>query len=78
MLTTGFPVKIPVLQASINPFSTAGMKFVGTDPPNTELTNSNSFSDGENLTLTKPNCPAPPDCFLCLPSTSEEPLIVSL
>ena len=40
MLTTGFPVNTPVLQASIKPFSTAGMKLVGTEPPNTEFTNS--------------------------------------
>ena len=36
------------------------------------------IADLENLILTSPYCPRPPDCFLCLPCTSEVPFIVSL
>ena len=61
---TGFPVSTPVFKESIRPFSTAGMKLVGTAPPNTSFTNSKSLSLGSNLILTTPYCPAPPDCFL--------------
>src|SRR5699024_5976007 len=63
----GNPAKYPLSRDSSSPFSTAGKKFLGTEPPNTSSSNSNSSSDGSNLINTSPNCPAPPDCFLCLP-----------
>ena len=51
-----------------------------TAPPTIALTNSNSPSSapGSKRILTTPNCSAPPDCFLCLPSASTLPLMVSL
>ena len=79
--TTGYPAKTPFDIHSLNPFSTAGIKFLGTAPPTTLSTNSKSNSPsclGSNFIFTSPYCPCPPDCFLCFPCTSEVPFIVSL
>ena len=59
------------------PFSTAGRKFCGIDPPKILSTNSKPVPWGSgSMSITHtPNWPRPPLCFLCLPST---PVILRL
>ena len=62
---TGNPAIGPCSSVSIRPFSTAGKKFLGTEPPTTSDANSKSLSaNGSKRIQTSPNWPAPPDCFL--------------
>src|SRR5437667_185776 len=65
--------------ASRIPFSTDGIHFLGIAPPKISSTNSTPLprSTGSILIRHTPNCPCPPDCFLCLPSTSALPRMVS-
>jgi hypothetical protein len=64
----------------MSPFSTAGMKLRGIEPPTMLSTNLNPppRAFGANLICASPYWPWPPDCFLCRPRTSDMPLIVSL
>src|ERR1700740_1665941 len=61
------------------PFSTDGIQFFGIAPPKISSTNSMPLprSMGSNFTRQTPNWPCPPDCFLCLPSASGFPRMVS-
>ena len=61
------------------PFSTAGMKFLGIEPPKISLANSNlpPRGSGSILIQQSPNWPWPPVCFLCRPCTSALPRMVS-
>ena len=61
------------------PFSTAGMKFLGMDPPKMSSTNLKSEPRGRGFRRIRqsPNWPWPPVCFLWRPCASAEALIVS-
>jgi hypothetical protein len=62
------------------PFSIAGRKFCGTAPPKILSTHSKPEpgGSGSKIHLQSPNCPLPPDCFLCRPWTSTCCVMVSL
>ena len=61
------------------PFSTDGIQFFGIAPPKMSSTNSTPAprAAGSMRMRHTPNCPCPPVCFLCLPSASALPRIVS-
>ena len=75
----GKPATIPRVRASWMPFSMAGMKFLGMEPPKVSFTKLKSPPRGSGFMriLQSPNCPWPPVCFLWRPWPSAAPLIVS-
>ena len=64
----GNPAKIPESATPSIPFSTPGINSLGIDPPLILFSISLPLpgSNGSTLNLTFANCPAPPDCFLCV------------
>ncbi len=78
--TTGKPPSGPCCRKSDTPISTEGMNERGTTPPVIFSSNWKPEPRGSGLmsSTTSPNCPWPPDCFLCRPRISMPFLMVSL
>ena len=74
--TTGKPASGPWTQASRTPFSTAGIRLRGIEPPTISSDELEARPAGQRLDASgsrPPNMPLPPVCFFSLPSTFSRP-----